>query len=44
VTVLALHDTFRPGFNFSPQFNSRTTHPPSLVDVEKYLFFKPRRV
>src|ERR1700683_1709976 len=26
VTGQALHDTFCPGFNFSPRFNGQTTH------------------
>jgi len=38
VTVLALHDTFRPGFNFSPRFNGRTTHPLWLMSRSIYFF------
>jgi hypothetical protein len=32
---------FRLGFNFSPRFNSRTTHPFFLADVEDIYIFRP---
>jgi len=40
VTGQALHNTFRPGFNFSPRFNGRTTHLVLLLLKDIY-FFRP---